>query len=83
MALGSLNTTKGWAELLAEVRTEFDKWGVKDVDDVGRVASATVQTHRSAGKVVLFGNGGSSCDAQHIAAEMSPEELLRGNVNLK
>ena len=31
MALGSLNTTKGWAELLAEVRTEFDKWGVKDV----------------------------------------------------
>ena len=52
-------------------------------DDVGRVASATVQTHRSAGKVVLFGNGGSSCDAQHIAAEMSPEELLRGNVNLK
>ena len=31
MALGSLNTTKGWQELLAEVRTEFDKWGVKDV----------------------------------------------------
>ena len=38
--------------------------------DIGRVASATVETHRSGGKVVLFGNGGSSCDAQHIAAEM-------------
>ena len=38
--------------------------------DIEQVASATVETHRSGGKVVLFGNGGSSCDAQHIAAEM-------------
>ena len=37
---------------------------------IGLVASATVDTQRSGGKVVLFGNGGSSCDAQHIAAEM-------------
>lgn len=37
---------------------------------IGEVAWATVDTHRSGGKVVLFGNGGSSCDAQHIAAEM-------------
>ena len=39
-------------------------------EDIEQVASATVETHRSGGKVVLFGNGGSSCDAQHIAAEM-------------
>ena len=38
--------------------------------DIGQVAQATVETHRSGGKVVLFGNGGSSCDEQHIAAEM-------------
>ena len=38
--------------------------------DIEQVARATVETHRSGGKVVLFGNGGSSCDAQHIAAEM-------------
>ena len=38
--------------------------------DISRVASAAVETHRAGGKVVLFGNGGSSCDAQHIAAEM-------------
>ncbi len=38
--------------------------------DIERVASAAVETHRAGGKVVLFGNGGSSCDAQHIAAEM-------------
>ena len=37
---------------------------------IDQVASATVETHRAGGKVVLFGNGGSSCDAQHIAAEM-------------
>ncbi len=37
---------------------------------ISQVASATTETHRSGGKVVLFGNGGSSCDAQHIAAEM-------------
>ena len=38
--------------------------------DIEQIAAATVETHRSGGKVVLFGNGGSSCDAQHIAAEM-------------
>ncbi len=38
--------------------------------DISRVASVAVETHRAGGKVVLFGNGGSSCDAQHIAAEM-------------
>ncbi len=44
---------------------------LKDLsEDIGQVAQATVETHRSGGKVVLFGNGGSSCDAQHIAAEM-------------
>ena len=37
---------------------------------IEQVAEAAVETHKSDGKVVLFGNGGSSCDAQHIAAEM-------------
>ena len=39
-------------------------------EPIGRVASAAVETQQAGGKVVLFGNGGSSCDAQHIAAEM-------------
>ena len=33
-------------------------------------ATAVTDTLKRGGKVVLFGNGGSSCDAQHIAAEM-------------
>ena len=31
MALGSLRTNKGWAELLREVREEFRKWGIGQV----------------------------------------------------
>lgn len=37
---------------------------------IAEVASAVTRTLQEGGKVVLFGNGGSSCDAQHIAAEM-------------
>ncbi len=37
---------------------------------ITQFASAVTDTLRDGGKVVLFGNGGSSCDAQHIAAEM-------------
>jgi phosphoheptose isomerase len=35
-----------------------------------QVAGALVETLRRQGKVVLFGNGGSASEAQHIAAEM-------------
>ena len=37
---------------------------------ITQVASAVTDVLKDGGKVVLFGNGGSSCDAQHIAAEM-------------
>ena len=37
---------------------------------IAEAASAVTDTLNNGGKVVLFGNGGSSCDAQHIAAEM-------------
>lgn len=37
---------------------------------ITQVASAVNDVLKDGGKVVLFGNGGSSCDAQHIAAEM-------------
>lgn len=36
---------------------------------VVQVAQATCQCLRDGGKVLLFGNGGSAADAQHIAAE--------------
>jgi D-sedoheptulose 7-phosphate isomerase len=37
---------------------------------ITQFASAVTDALKDGGKVVLFGNGGSSCDAQHIAAEM-------------
>lgn len=34
------------------------------------LAELLVQTYRNGGKMVLFGNGGSAADAQHLAAEL-------------
>src|SRR5688500_6252708 len=37
--------------------------------DVGRAARTIAESIRLGGKILLFGNGGSAADAQHIAAE--------------
>jgi D-sedoheptulose 7-phosphate isomerase len=39
-------------------------------DDFARLASACIEALRQGGKLLLFGNGGSAADAQHIAAEL-------------
>jgi D-sedoheptulose 7-phosphate isomerase len=39
-------------------------------DDVVRAARALERALRAGGKVLLFGNGGSAADAQHVAAEL-------------
>jgi D-sedoheptulose 7-phosphate isomerase len=42
-------------------------------EEAGRIALAArmmVESFRKGGKVILFGNGGSAADAQHIAAEL-------------
>jgi D-sedoheptulose 7-phosphate isomerase len=38
--------------------------------EVVRAAEAIRRTHGSGGKVLIFGNGGSAADAQHMAAEL-------------
>ena len=38
--------------------------------EIARIADLLVDTFRANGKVVLFGNGGSAADAQHVAAEL-------------
>ena len=40
-----------------------------DADAIAAVADAIVERYRAGGKLILFGNGGSAADAQHIAAE--------------
>jgi D-sedoheptulose 7-phosphate isomerase len=39
-------------------------------DKVEQAAELIISTVRAGGKVLLFGNGGSAADAQHIAAEL-------------
>ena len=40
------------------------------VDDVERAAAMVCDTLKSGGKLLVFGNGGSAADAQHIAGEL-------------
>jgi D-sedoheptulose 7-phosphate isomerase len=40
-----------------------------DADAVVAAAGAIVDAYRGGGKLLVFGNGGSAADAQHIAAE--------------
>jgi D-sedoheptulose 7-phosphate isomerase len=42
----------------------------QDANAVFEAAAAIVQAVRSGGKVLVFGNGGSAADAQHVAAEL-------------
>jgi D-sedoheptulose 7-phosphate isomerase len=41
----------------------------KQVDEIVTIAKTIVKAFRNNKKVLLFGNGGSAADAQHIAAE--------------
>lgn len=40
------------------------------IANIGLAATAIVKSIRNGGKVVIFGNGGSAADSQHIAAEL-------------
>ena len=40
-------------------------------NDVERASKLVVKTLKSGNKILLFGNGGSAADAQHIAAELT------------
>lgn len=48
----------------------------QQVTTVVRVAGVLVHALRNGGKVVLFGNGGSAADAQHVAAELVNRFLM-------
>tara|TARA_Y100001960_G_C14303962_1_gene647473 strand:+ start:36 stop:611 length:576 start_codon:yes stop_codon:yes gene_type:complete len=48
------------------VQSVFDQ-----VDNILNISKKIISTFKNGGKVVIFGNGGSAGDAQHIAAELS------------
>lgn len=43
----------------------------QSIADVGRAAQMVISAMRAGGKLLIFGNGGSAADAQHIAAELA------------
>jgi D-sedoheptulose 7-phosphate isomerase len=45
-------------------------------EQAAALAGAIVESYRQGGKVILFGNGGSSADAQHVAGELTGRYLL-------
>lgn len=40
------------------------------VDVIAKIVDLTAETMRNGGKLIIFGNGGSAADSQHIAAEL-------------
>ena len=66
-------TIRAAMEKSAEVKTRLLE---KTDPTPARIATAMAQALRSGGKVVLFGNGGSAADAQHVAGELVNRFLL-------
>lgn len=52
-----------------------ESMGVKEkllnnIEIIGKIAEIIINAYRDGKKIILFGNGGSAADAQHIAAEL-------------
>jgi D-sedoheptulose 7-phosphate isomerase len=47
-----------------------DRMAAADLAPVVEAANAIRTSHRAGGKLLIFGNGGSAADAQHMAAEL-------------
>ena len=58
--------------------TDLDRLRDAGVDsgELERASAALVECFRSGGKVLIFGNGGSAADAQHMATELVGRFLL-------
>jgi len=50
----------------ADIKLRFAKESVAEVEEA---ASTILKSLKSGGKILIFGNGGSAADSQHIAAE--------------
>jgi D-sedoheptulose 7-phosphate isomerase len=51
-------------------RDAMDRYARERAGELWRAAEMVVETYRGKGKVLIFGNGGSAAEAQHIAAEL-------------
>lgn len=77
MAYSNPGTQPGLADIgafvtaeLAEHRVTFEATGKLLAAPFERILATWEKSIRAGGKLLLFGNGGSAADAQHIAAEL-------------
>ena len=61
------NTIKARIEQSVEVKEDLHK---SQVEHIEKAARLIISTLKNGGKLLLFGNGGSAADSQHIAAEL-------------
>jgi len=73
------NETEVWRQKIvqlleesASVKAAIIQSQVNEIEEMVRLITTTF---RQGGKVVLFGNGGSAADAQHIVCELVEREL--------
>ena len=52
------------------------RFSQKLIRDIACAAEKIVESYRNGGKLILFGNGGSAADAQHIACELVGRFLM-------
>jgi len=62
----------GMLEESAKVKMELCKQASK----IERVAKVIIEAYRKGKKVILFGNGGSAADAQHITGELVSKFMI-------
>ena len=53
-----------------------EKFVEQGLDEIGHLVAAIVSAFRSGRKLLIFGNGGSAADAQHMAAEFVNRFLI-------
>jgi D-sedoheptulose 7-phosphate isomerase len=70
-------TVQDCARRIAEASLEaHQRFVAESVPAVAEIAQLLVRSLRHGGKVLLFGNGGSAADAQHVAAELMGRFLV-------
>ncbi len=57
------------AEAVADTRRLMERLVAEHAETMAVAARLLADTFRAGGKILIFGNGGSAADAQHIAAE--------------
>ncbi len=68
--------TERISSIVAESLEVKSRFFAEQRDDVQRAADMIVSAIKAGGKLLVFGNGGSAADAQHVAGELVNRFLL-------